>query len=496
MTLQKKREYWRMMKRQQRARSKARQRDVGKPGDYSRRLALKAAQVPNVLIIKNSKPVQKGLQAPPTLRPKPSPLLQPISSPVSGAHASLTAVTNIPTLLVVSPTVATVGQPPDTLQVKPAISSLSSAPQQVNIKMGDLQTSTGFSPVSLPVSGERKEGRLILVENKQEAAPGSSPDSPLVRKWSLQVQDAADSLISPIPTLTPPANPLASIKLLPIEPSPSSKLPVASKPHTAKSPYALNSQTGKMPSPASSWLPITTMGPPKPIPGESEEETLRRKREYWRVKKKEQRARKAMRDRDLSQKRASSNWKPLLPAQDIVQRLEDLEQDSGQWINTAEESDLLLSTSTETDLDYFTNSDHTAPIEDEADVLFPSDGQNMDDAEISEAVWRHRYLMDHDPLNQLLVCMVCGDLQYSHSVEGVKAHIEEAHPETLGLEAPERRLILEAWDEQVSRRERFFTSQLQQHGGPLTGDGETAEIEVMMDTEDSSQLNNSKVSKH
>ena len=95
----------------------------------------------------------------------------------------------------------------------------------------------------------------------------------------------------------------------------------------------------------------------------------------------------------------------------------------------------------------------------------------MDDCEISEGVWRHRYLMDHDPLNQLLVCMVCGDLQYSHSVEGVTAHIEEAHPETLDLGVPERRLILEAWDEQVSRRERFFTSQLQQHGAPLEGNG-------------------------
>jgi hypothetical protein len=45
VTLQKKREYWRMMKRQQRAR-KARQGGGGlRQGDYSRRLALKAAQV-------------------------------------------------------------------------------------------------------------------------------------------------------------------------------------------------------------------------------------------------------------------------------------------------------------------------------------------------------------------------------------------------------------------------------------------------------------------
>lgn len=77
--------------------------------------------------------------------------------------------------------------------------------------------------------------------------------------------------------------------------------------------------------------------------------------------------------------------------------------------------------------------------------------------------------MDYDPLNQLLVCMVCGDLQYQHSLEGVKAHIEDAHPDTFNLEPGERQRILEAWDEQVSQRERFFTSQLQQHSEALTG---------------------------
>lgn len=77
--------------------------------------------------------------------------------------------------------------------------------------------------------------------------------------------------------------------------------------------------------------------------------------------------------------------------------------------------------------------------------------------------------MDYDPLNQLLVCMVCGELQYSHSLEGVKAHIDEAHPTTLTLEAGEKERIREAWDEQVSQRERFFTSQLQQHSRPVTG---------------------------
>lgn len=77
--------------------------------------------------------------------------------------------------------------------------------------------------------------------------------------------------------------------------------------------------------------------------------------------------------------------------------------------------------------------------------------------------------MDYDPLNQLLVCMVCGELQYSHSLEGVMAHIEEAHPDTLTMDPGEQQRILEAWDEQVSQRERFFTSQLQQHSGAMEG---------------------------
>lgn len=71
--------------------------------------------------------------------------------------------------------------------------------------------------------------------------------------------------------------------------------------------------------------------------------------------------------------------------------------------------------------------------------------------------------MDYDPLNQLLVCMVCGELQYSHSVDGARTHIDEVHPHTLALEPADRQRILDAWDEQLSQRTRFFTSQLQQN---------------------------------
>ncbi|MEQ2169003.1 hypothetical protein GOODEAATRI_020488 [Goodea atripinnis] len=41
----------------------------------------------------------------------------------------------------------------------------------------------------------------------------------------------------------------------------------------------------------------------------------------------------------------------------------------------------------------------------EADFLFAHYDDNDDEDTMSEAVWRNRYLMDYDPLNQLLVCM-------------------------------------------------------------------------------------------
>lgn len=68
------------------------------------------------------------------------------------------------------------------------------------------------------------------------------------------------------------------------------------------------------------------MVPPKPIPGESEEDFLKRKREYWRIKKKEQRARKAIRDKVITPKRASTNWRPILPAQDIPTQVRAAEE--------------------------------------------------------------------------------------------------------------------------------------------------------------------------
>lgn len=84
------------------------------------------------------------------------------------------------------------------------------------------------------------------------------------------------------------------------------------------------------------------------------------------------------------------------------------------------------------------------------------------------STWRSRYLMDYDPLHQLLVCMVCGEQRYCEGPEGARAHIEEAHPHTLSLDQQQRWQLQQAWEEQVAQREQFFSSQLQQHTANAT----------------------------
>ncbi|XP_036453627.1 uncharacterized protein si:dkey-28a3.2 [Colossoma macropomum] len=192
------------------------------------------------------------------------------------------------------------------------------------------------------------------------------------------------------------------------------------------------------------------------------EEILRRKRMHWRIKKQEQRARKAARERELVH----------------TAKLCHSGLDSSNKI-----TELVQSTPSER-LDYLPQCQDTS-FKDEAELCFVP-GDDCTDEPLSEAKWRNTYLMDYDPINQLLVCMVCGQQQYCLSVEGVKAHIEEAHPGTLSLEERERQGILQAWDEQIAVRERFFTNQLwQQSNAPKeVSQMHTAEIEVILDADD------------
>ncbi|XP_039625242.1 spindlin interactor and repressor of chromatin-binding protein-like [Polypterus senegalus] len=105
----------------------------------------------------------------------------------------------------------------------------------------------------------------------------------------------------------------------------------------------------------------------------------------------------------------------------------------------------------------------------------------------TEDEWRNLFLMDYNPQTDLLVCMVCGGLQHLQSLESVKNHIIESHPHSLHLNAEERHRILITWDEQVSQRERFFLSQLQQ-GITLNSSEKSknvpAEIEVFVEPEE------------
>lgn len=139
-------------------------------------------------------------------------------------------------------------------------------------------------------------------ENQQQAMSGS-------RKWMFRSTDIDSAPC--LPMLKPPDNPLSSINLQPIEPP--SQTPNATLSPIETPCVQLQSPTHLMQCP-SKLEPISTMVPPKPIPGEPEEDFLRRKREYWRIKKKEQRARKAIRDKGIIPRRSSSNWRPILPA--------------------------------------------------------------------------------------------------------------------------------------------------------------------------------------
>ncbi|KAM6960358.1 uncharacterized protein LKV04_021921 [Tautogolabrus adspersus] len=401
-SLQRKREYWKLMKRQQRARLKARQRD--RAGDSSIRFSQRNTQASGV----------KGVIPPVKPAPQPRP-----------PTASVTSVTGIPTVLVVSPAAVTPERSPDTLQVKLPVNRASCSEQRP------------FRPSQVGSDS------LRAPENQRHTATRSG-------KWICRSTDVDSP--PPLPTLKPPENPLTSINLHPIEPPPQALNPT-------RSPIKIPSAHHQTPTHMIHKLtPISTMVPPKRVPGESEEDFLRRKREYWRIKKKEQRARKAIREKGVTSRGSSNTWRPILPAHELHT------QDSGPWVNSSEESEHLMSQSDDTDPSSFSYPNYTAPLEDESELVFMDyESSGAEDGPVSDAVWRNRYLMDYDPLNQLLVCMVCGEQQYSHSLEGVKAHIDDAHPDTLNLDPSEHQRILEAWDEQVSQRERFFTSQLQRN---------------------------------
>ncbi|CAL1590717.1 unnamed protein product [Knipowitschia caucasica] len=369
MTLEQKREYWKLIKRQQRARVKARQKSLSNVGSYR-------------TVQSSSFMLNKRATIKPALLPRPT----------------QSAVAGMPSVLLVSPTVANAG-PQGTLRVK--------------------------SPVC---SRDPGYGSTRGIEN-------------------------AHVNISGFPALQPPDN-LLSINAQPAQTLGqnfsrtlrSTTVPCPPKPDNA---HIIASRG------------VGSIAPPKRVSGESEEDFHKRKREYWRIKKKEQRARRAFQHKDRGPHPSCSQNQPQYTPQEPQQ--EQCEAESNEWMNPLVEPEDLINDPDAAD-GSFSFPSYCLPIEDFPEEVEEEEAAvGCEEGALTTDFWRNHYLMDHDPLNQLLVCMVCGELQYGHSLEGVRGHIEEAHPHTLSLEAGERQRILQAWDEQVFQRERFFTNQLQQN---------------------------------
>ncbi|XP_051509503.1 uncharacterized protein LOC127415046 isoform X2 [Myxocyprinus asiaticus] len=151
-----------------------------------------------------------------------------------------------------------------------------------------------------------------------------------------------------------------------------------------------------------------------------ENNELQRKREYWRLMKRQQRARKAITRQG---------------SRDAV-----LHNLASQGQNNTSFCLEVLSIKSDDHLGYIAEPCQTGFKE---ELSFARD--DAAEVPLSLADWRNVYLMDFDPVNLQLVCMVCGEQQYFHSMDGVKAHIEEGHPNTLSLGEQEHQGILDAW---------------------------------------------------
>ncbi|XP_076145578.1 uncharacterized protein LOC143127770 [Alosa pseudoharengus] len=452
--LQRKREYWRLMKRQQRAR---------KAQEKQRKPATKALQTQRPSqssCSKASLPLNNSASSGCTLKGKTHhgtvnslPTLHVMNHPVSNTNQqqNLHQYGSPSDRSLIAHKTAKPGcSPRANLQGHP------SCGRALARTSGSREVPPLLRQRVIPVPSGEKNGPLLMVQPQQDSAPDQRQG---VSRWCLQVQTGAS--VPPSPTLT--AN----------RPNhrPSELFGTAAPPsHNSRS---LAKHSGTFSSHKRTQSAV------------NDDDVMRRKREYWRVKKKEQRARKAARESGLGHMGTSSEWELVLPTQS--QLLQDEQsQDSRQWFK-AEETDLAVSSQVDTDEGYL--GMHPKPVKEEAELAIKKEEEDVLDPSggpASASAWRSRYLMDYDPLNQLLVCMVCGEQQFSHSPEAAQAHIEEAHPETLTLGQQQRWKLQQAWEEQVAQREQFFSSQLQQHAGTTQPDN-IAEVEVTVEMDDSSQ---------
>lgn len=172
----------------------------------------------------------------------------------------------------------------------------------------DLQLDTGVassSPINCELHKRHSEVLHYPVEEfwQEEASSGPQPH---VHSQTSTSTDSASFLLA----LKPPDNPLFSINLQPIEPTgqtPNPSLGLIKIPRVQNQKLTPEGPEGP-----------SNLVPPKLVPGDCEEDFLRRRREYWRLKKKEQRAKKATREKVGGQRRTSpASWRSTLPTQDV-----------------------------------------------------------------------------------------------------------------------------------------------------------------------------------
>lgn len=167
-------------------------------------------------------------------------------------------------------------------------------------------TNDGHSEETLAeISCSFKSERVNAEFGSPYIMPKCQKTSPVCQEW------ISTSTATTLPTLKPPDNPLSRIKLQPIEPH-------------GQTPQGTVLSPIKIPCPERQSLtcstqPVSTnsLAPPKRIPGESDEDFLRRKREYWRIKKKEQRARKAIHVKEVRVRRESNERRPTSQAEEL-----------------------------------------------------------------------------------------------------------------------------------------------------------------------------------
>ncbi|KAJ8405370.1 hypothetical protein AAFF_G00318430, partial [Aldrovandia affinis] len=307
--LRKKREHWRIAKREQRAKKAAREREMRRLGEQGRRQIARATQGTTICVVKKKPdPRNEGnnLHSTPAHHTKNStPILL---SSAAGTLTCLKAVTSLPILKVVTPTPPSPGLNSDTLKNKATATEPSGTLSRQLVADG--HASLNCSTVPCPAGGDSSDGalsggtgspgRLLLVESEQNKALGSNPESPRVKRWRLQVPESLDTASSQSASTS--KHPSLSLQFGKMS-SHGGKEMLTGQPHSQTPPSCNILPCVKKEDAHNSPDPLKLTQAPEQL----EEDLLRKKREYWRVKKKEQRARKAARERETEETR--SLWK-------------------------------------------------------------------------------------------------------------------------------------------------------------------------------------------